>query len=106
MTLPPYYLSGQIAEEQMYQRKRRERLLHPSLPVRIWWWVASLFIVELMWALAVECYGVVFCVHNLRWLRNIHGDEINHAGGKRSVWRCRECSVIKLKDRLHLENDQ
>lgn len=103
--MTPYSLSGQIAEEQMYRRARRERLLHPSLLIRIWWWVASLFIVELAWALVVECYGAVFCVHNLRWLRNIHGDEINHAGGKRSVWRCRKCSGIKLQGRLHLERE-
>lgn len=53
MPIAPYQLSGNIAEEQMYRRARRERLLHPSLPVRVWWWIASLFIVELAWALVV-----------------------------------------------------
>ncbi len=103
--MTPYYLSGQTAEEQMYQRRRRERLLHPSLLVRVWWWFTGLFIVELACALVVEAYGSVFCIHSLRFLRNIYGDEINHAGGKRSVWRCRKCGVTRLKDRLCLERE-
>ena len=39
--------------------------------------------------------------HWLEHLRNIHGDEINHRGGKRSVWRCANCGAVKLRDHLH-----
>lgn len=33
----------------------------------------------------------LFCNHDYEFVRNIHGDEIEQAGGKRSWWRCRKC---------------
>lgn len=44
----------------------------------------------------------LFCRHqSAAFMRNIHGDEINLCGGKRSVWRCTACGVITLRDELH-----
>lgn len=43
----------------------------------------------------------VFCRHrNVRFVRNIHGDEINTTG-KRSVWTCQACSAVVLRADLH-----
>lgn len=47
-----------------------------------------------------------FCIprcqqHAWFHVRNIYGDEINHSGGKRSVWQCKFCSKLKWSDRLH-----
>lgn len=33
-------------------------------------------------------------------VRNIHGDEINHSGGMRSVWKCDACGATKLHAEL------
>lgn len=44
----------------------------------------------------------LFCRHrDVRFVRNIHGDEINHSGGKRSVWRCQACGAAVRRDQLH-----
>lgn len=45
----------------------------------------------------------LFCKHSsgVTFVRNIYGDEINTAGGKRSVWRCDRCGGLLLKDQLH-----
>lgn len=45
----------------------------------------------------------MLCNHWLVHVRNIHGDEINYRGGKRSVWKCQNCGAIKLRDYLHDE---
>jgi len=45
----------------------------------------------------------LFCDHKLEHVRNIHGDEINFRGSKRSVWRCSTCGSVKLRDNLHYE---
>lgn len=47
----------------------------------------------------------LFCKHEWAWVRNIYGDEINAAGGKRSWWRCRKCGKCKLRSELHQEGD-
>lgn len=42
----------------------------------------------------------MFCKHldkPLEFVRNITGDEINLAGGKRSVWRCPDCGKKILR---------
>ena len=38
--------------------------------------------------------------HTWFWRRNIYGDEINVAGGNRSVWRCARCGHYKLRPYL------
>lgn len=43
----------------------------------------------------------LFCSHpNQDFLRNIYGDEIFHAGGKRSIWKCRDCDKLIYKPEL------
>jgi hypothetical protein len=37
------------------------------------------------------------------FVRNIYGDEINHSGGNRSLWRCANCR--RLIDRPELRLD-
>jgi hypothetical protein len=39
--------------------------------------------------------------HQLEHWRNIYGDEINHMGGKRSIWTCTKCGVYKLRPELY-----
>lgn len=34
----------------------------------------------------------LFCAHRYEWMRNIYGDEINLAGGRRS--RCLDCGRL------------
>ena len=35
-----------------------------------------------------------FCRHQvMTFVRNLYGDEINHNGGKRSLWRCNVCGA-------------
>jgi hypothetical protein len=44
----------------------------------------------------------LFCQHReFDFVRNIYGDEINHCGGKRSLWRCKGCGSAVLHARLH-----
>lgn len=43
----------------------------------------------------------LFCKHQYRFVRNIHGDEIIHRGFKRSEWKCEKCNKVKLLDKLH-----
>lgn len=47
----------------------------------------------------------LFCPHEYVWVRNIYGDEINAAGGRRSWWRCEKCGKYVLRDHLFHEND-
>lgn len=48
----------------------------------------------------------LFCRHReFDFVRNIYGDEINHCGGKRSVWRCRGCGSAVLHADLHDTGD-
>lgn len=42
----------------------------------------------------------LFCDHKYVWVRNIYGDEINAAGGRRSWWRCEKCGKCVLRDHL------
>ncbi len=45
---------------------------------------------------------ILFCKHKRQaWVRNIHGDEINQSGGRRSIWFCQDCHVIQLHRELH-----
>ena len=42
------------------------------------------------------------CKHtNQTFVRNIYGDEINWAGGKRSIWKCNDCGKIIFNDELN-----
>lgn len=41
------------------------------------------------------------CPHEWMFVRNIHGDEINHSGGKRSIWNCAECLARRCGNELH-----
>ena len=47
----------------------------------------------------------ILCKHDYVFVRNIYGDEINIAGGKRSWWRCRKCGKWKLRSQLGPERD-
>ena len=40
---------------------------------------------------------VLFCRHEYEFYENIYGDQINQAGGKRSLWRCRKCGWMKTR---------
>lgn len=42
----------------------------------------------------------LFCTHEYEFVRNIYGDEINWAGGKRSWWRCRKCGKLIARKEL------
>lgn len=43
----------------------------------------------------------MLCKHkNLKFIRNIYGDEINLTGG-RSWWVCTSCDRCKVKDSLY-----
>jgi hypothetical protein len=42
-----------------------------------------------------------FCAHDYRWQRNIFGDEINHSGGARSIWKCCKCKKFQFRNTLH-----
>lgn len=41
------------------------------------------------------------CKHEWRFVRNIYGDEINMAGGRRSWWRCPKCGACQCRDELY-----
>lgn len=43
---------------------------------------------------------LLFTGHNWEFLHNIHGDEIFTAGFHRSIWRCRNCGAIQLRNYL------
>ncbi len=43
----------------------------------------------------------LFCRHVAGdFVRNIYGDEINHCGGKRSMYRCSKCGEFMLMSEL------
>lgn len=46
----------------------------------------------------------LLCDHEYEFVRNIHGDEINHCGGFRSVWRCRKCGQIAWGRHLYYKD--
>jgi hypothetical protein len=48
----------------------------------------------------------LFCKHSYSHLRNIHGDEINYRGGKRSIFICKKCGKIKYGDLLYYLDDE
>lgn len=48
---------------------------------------------------------VLLCHHEYEFYENIYGDQINLAGGKRSLWRCRKCGWMKAKRELVVNND-
>lgn len=48
----------------------------------------------------------LFCRHpQFDFVRNIYGDEINAACGKRSIWRCAACGKVQQRDQLHDTGD-
>ena len=47
-------------------------------------------------------WKVLFCQHHeLTFLRNIYGDEINLVGGMRSVWWCPDCGESIYQEELY-----
>lgn len=48
-------------------------------------------------------FSRLFCRHEgtLSFVRNIHGDEINHLGGRRSEWKCSHCDRYVYKWELN-----
>lgn len=50
--------------------------------------------------------GRLLCKHAfVIFVRNIHGDEINQYGGKRSIWKCCFCGKYKLDGKLYIPKD-
>lgn len=47
----------------------------------------------------------LLCNHECEFSRNIYGDEINAAGGKRSWWRCAKCGKCQLRNKLHRDQE-
>ena len=45
----------------------------------------------------------LFCRHDLRFVRNIYGDEINLLNGK-SLWVCEKCGADMVPRELHTSN--
>jgi len=45
----------------------------------------------------------LFCKHlgPAEFVRNIYGDEINYAGGQRSLWKCARCGALTARDNLY-----
>lgn len=44
----------------------------------------------------------LLCRHrDLRFVRNLYGDQIIQAGYKRSEWKCNHCGAWVLKSALH-----
>ena len=43
----------------------------------------------------------LFCQHYFAHMRNIYGDEINMAGGNRSIWKCAKCDKERLFPMLY-----
>jgi hypothetical protein len=46
-----------------------------------------------------------FCEHDMQWVRNIYGDEINYTNGKRSMWKCNKCDKTEYRRGL-IKNGQ
>jgi ribosomal protein L32 len=44
----------------------------------------------------------LLCSHQLVFVRNVHGDEINRLGC-RSIWKCRKCGHSHYSNHLYLE---
>lgn len=47
----------------------------------------------------------LLCKHEFEFVRNIYGDEINAAGGRRSWWRCKKCGKMQLRSELHRDSE-
>lgn len=45
----------------------------------------------------------LFCYHELEFVRNIYGDEINLTN-KRSIYKCKKCGAIKYSNNLNKDN--
>lgn len=41
------------------------------------------------------------CKHEPKFVRNIHGDQIELYGYNRSLWRCSKCGFELLRPELH-----
>ena len=48
----------------------------------------------------MKLFKSLFCKHDYKFVRNIYGDEINHRGGKRSLWQCKKCGNLEYRDYL------
>lgn len=47
----------------------------------------------------------MLCRHyKLRFIRNIHGDEINEYNGKRAIWECVECKKQIFTDQPYIKS--
>lgn len=47
----------------------------------------------------------LFCKHEFEWKRNIYGDQINYAGGKRSLWQCSKCEAGQFRGPLEVAKE-
>lgn len=57
------------------------------------WWVCE----------RLNCWRIG---HAWVWKRNIHGDEINECGGRRSVWVCWRCQAHQWRRELYVEHER
>lgn len=52
----------------------------------------------------MKLFKRLFCKHEYKWLRNMHGDEINIISTSkkiyRSVWACEKCGKVQYKEQL------
>ena len=47
-------------------------------------------------------FHALVCSHkHVEFIRNLHGDEINQHGGKRSIWRCIDCESQLKRSSLY-----
>lgn len=52
---------------------------------------------KLMWEL---WFRPLFCKHDYKFVRSLHGDEVILHGWRRSVWRCSKCGKVKYGCRI------
>lgn len=48
----------------------------------------------------------LLCKHEYEFVRNIYGDEINHSGGMRSLWKCPKCGRTFLDPHLYKNENE
>lgn len=75
------------------------------LPFLLFYWLLFLFSTESYRVKhGVSVWALFFCLHRRQtFCRNIYGDEINLAGGNRSIWRCERCKHYRYHKELHEE---
>lgn len=72
-------------------------IIHEVIPITIFlYWILRIILPYL--------FRLFVCDHDFIFVRNIYGDEINHAGA-RSWWCCRKCGKWRGRSALHEEKE-